>query len=185
MSVPRIIDLAVCLLLVFVLTAVVSFLSLRPMLAEFRAGAKSEWEGFVREARERNRLIPGLVEAFQAFESGHSRLAAKMLEASAVSTRSDDPARIVAAVNEMETCLTQVERLLDSSPEMGRHTPFAGNWKKIERSTYRINLARQAYNKSARAYNGLLNAFPQNLLVTVFGFVPLGEYPTVRTMADY
>ena len=62
MTVPRIIEFAITLLLAFLMMALISFLTLRPALKELRAEAGSEWEAFLREVRERNKLLPGLIE---------------------------------------------------------------------------------------------------------------------------
>jgi LemA protein len=183
MALPRIIELSVCFLLAFVVLVVFSFFSLRPSLNEFRDDAKGEWDAFLVAVKERNRMLPGLVEAVQAFESGHSKLAEKMLAARAISMNSSDPKRVVAAVNSMEALLLQVDKLAQSRPEMAGYPPFVERWKRVVPSTSRANHARKSYNKSVRAYNRLLDTFPQNLIATVFGFVPLDDYPAVRTVA--
>ena len=184
MSAPRIIEFSVSVLIAFIVLVALSFFSLRPALTEFRGEAKSEWEEFFDQVRERNRLLPGLVEAIRGYESGHGKLTEKLLAARAVSGTSTDPKRVIGAVNEIEALLKQVGKLLRMRPGLGRYPPFAGHWNKVVPLTARINLTRQSYNKSVRAYNHLLGIFPQSLTAAVFGFVPLDEYPTVPTVAD-
>gem|GEM_PF-1049901 len=184
MTVPRIIEFSVALLLAFLLITLISFLTLRPSLKELRAEAGSEWELFLREVRERNKLLPGLVEAFKVVESGYGKLAGQVLEARAISTRSTDPDRVVAAVNAIEASLVQLERITNARPEVAQYPPFAVHWKKVCEITNRITLLRKSYNKTTRVYNRLLTPFPQNLLAALFGFVPLAEYTPVRTLGD-
>lgn len=185
MTVPRIIELCVCFILAFFVIALISFLSLRPMLHECRSEVLTEWEAFLREVAARNKLLPGLIEAVRGFETGHGKLAAELLEARAISTRSPDPDKIVAAVDTIEDALRQVEKLVRARPEMDRYPPFAAHWEQIVRSTLKVNVMRNTYNKSARLYNRLLRAFPQNVLTTAFGFVPINEYPpSVRSSND-
>lgn len=181
MTVPRIIELCVCFVLAFVAITLISFLSLRPVLHECRAEVLAEWEAFLHEVSERNKLLPGLIEAVRGFETGHGKLAAQLLEARAISTRSTDPDKVVAAVDGIEQALRQVEKLVRARPEMDRYPPFSAHWEQIVRSTLKVNLMRTAYNKSARLYNRLLRAFPQNVLATAFGFVPINEYAPVRS----
>jgi LemA protein len=181
---PRIIEFSVSVLAAFILLVGLSLFSLKPALTEFRTDAGSEWERFLSQVRERNRLLPGLVEAIRGYESGHGKLTEKLLAARAVSNASRDPKRVVRAVNEIETLLKQVEKLFRSRPALGRYPPFAGHWKKVVRLTARLNLTRRSYNKSVSAYNSLLRVFPQSLAAAVFGFVPLDRYPEVPGVSD-
>ena len=185
MSLPRTIEFSVSFLVAFLVIATLSFLSLRPSLTEFRSALESEWVEFLHQVRERNRLLPGLIESVRGFESGHGKLTAGLLEARAISTRSADPEKIVAAVDEIERGLAEVDKLLRSRPEMERYPPFTGHWRRVVRQTHRIDLVRRGYNKSASAYNCLLTPFPQSLLAPIFGFVPLKEYPPVQLIAGY
>jgi LemA protein len=184
MNAAKIVRFCVSFLLAFLALLIFSFLSLRPALKDMRVEISADWEGFVRESRERNRVLTGLIEAVRGFEPGQARLAAKMLEAQAVSTRSSDPHRIVAAVNEMEQYLTQIGKLARSRPEIDRYPPFAAHWSKVVEHTYRVDMFRRSCDAKTRAYNRLLTVFPQNILAAVFGFVPLNEYPMVRTVLD-
>lgn len=181
MAVPRIIELCVCFILAFVAIALISFLSLRPVLTECREEVLAEWQAFLSEVAERNKLLPGLIEAVRGFETGHGTLAAQLLEARAISTRSTDPDKIVAAVDAIEAALRQVEKLVRARPEMDRYPPFSAHWEQIVRETLKVNLTRKSYNKSARLYNRLLGVFPQSILATGFGFVPINEYAPVRS----
>jgi len=181
MAVPRLIELCVCSILAFIAITLISFLSLRPVLMECRAEVLSEWEAFLHEVAERNKLLPGLIEAVRGFETGHGKLAAQLLEARAISTRSTDPDKIVSAVDGIEEALAQVEKLVKARPEMNRYPPFMAHWEKIVRGTLKVNLMRKAYNNSARLYNRLLRAFPQNVLAAAFGFVPINEYAPARS----
>ncbi len=179
MVVPRMIELSVTFLAAFVVVVVISFLSLRSDLQEFRSEAGSEWEAFVREVRARNRLLSGLTESIRRFETGHAQLAEKVLEARAVSDRSSDPSEIVAAADDIDSCLREVEKLVQARPQMLDYPPFAGQWRFVVPMTCRINGIRKSYNANVRAYNRLLHAFPQNVLATLFGFARLNEYPAV------
>lgn len=184
MNISRIIEFCLAFIVAFLVITLFSFLSLRPALKELRADAAAEWQGFLKEVGERNQLIPGLVEAVRGFESGHAKLTTKLLEARAVSSRSTDPRRIVASVDDIESSLAEIEKLVNARPEIEQYPPFVGPWKRVVRITYRINRFRDGYNKSVRAYRRLLNAFPQDIIAALLGFVPLGEYPPVRTIAD-
>ena len=83
----------------------VSFLMLRPALKEIRIEARAEWSAFARAIPERNNLLPGLVESFKGFESGHGRMTERLTQARSISMRSTDPDRIIAATDEIDRML--------------------------------------------------------------------------------
>ena len=178
-SLSRVIEFCFALLVAFLVLVVISFASLRPTLNEARMEAKAEWAAFLRAVAARNEAIPGLVEAIRGFESGHAKLVEKILEARSVSMRSNDPDVIVATVAQMDRFLAQVERLAQSNRDLSGYAPFDEHRKRTLQSTYRINCARKSYNANAASYNRLLMPFPQNLLTSVFGFLPLKEYPVL------
>ncbi len=45
--------------------------------------------------KERNELLPGLIEAVKGFEPGHTKLTENLLESRAISMRTADPAALV------------------------------------------------------------------------------------------
>ena len=184
MPVSRLIEFSSCFLVALMVLTVISFLTLRPTLQEVRTEAKTEWDAFLLAVNQRYELLPGLVEAMKAFEPGHGRLVEKSLAARSVAMRSSDPDRIVASVDDIERYLDQMRRLVLAQPDLGRYAPFARHWKQVMMISRRIAATRNAYNKSATLYNRLLTPFPQNILTTVFGFVPLSVYPTERMLGD-
>lgn len=177
MKLSRVIEFCCSVLLAFLVLVVIAFLTMRPVLQDVRLEAVAEWDGFIRAVRDRNDALPGLVEALRGFEPGHAKLAEGLLESRSVSSRYSDPAGIVAAVDELERLLIQVESLALARPSLNQYPPFAVQWKKIAITTQRVASRRNNYNSAAKLYNQLLTPFPQNLLATVFGFVPLEAYP--------
>jgi LemA protein len=179
----RFIEFCCSVLVSFLVLAFVSLLSLRPALKETRAEAVADWDAFVQAVHERNDLIPGLVEGLKSFEPGHAKLALRLIEAKSISALARDPKLIVQWVDEMDKSLLQIGHLVQSRPELDQHPPFSSAWKNVTRLTDRVLASRRAYNKSVRLYNRLLKPFPQNLLATMFGFVPLQEFPSGETRA--
>lgn len=180
----RLIEFSSCLLIAFLILATISFLTLRPVLKEVRFDARAEWDGFMRAVKERNDLLPGLVEGLKGFEQGHTKLAEDLLETRLICIRSTDPAGIVGSVDNIERYLTQIEHLARTRPGLEQYPPFAGHWRKVVRISSRISSTRTSYNINARLYNRLLSPFPQNLLTTAFGFVPLTDYPLPQSISD-
>ncbi len=180
MSHSRIIEFSFCVLVAFLMLTGLSFLSLRPMLMQVRSEAAAEWVGFMSAIKQRNEMLPGLIEAVRGFKSGHGKLVDELLEARSILMRPADADRSVAAVDEMESRLIQVEKLVRVAPELGAYPPFARHWKPVVMITQKVNRFRSDYYRTVRLYNGLLDAFPQNLIATMFAFVPLTVYAPVH-----
>jgi LemA protein len=177
MSLSRIIEFCSAVLVAFLILSVISFLSMRPILTQARIETKAEWDGFTRVVKQRNDLLPGLLEGLKGFEAGHSRLAERLMGARSVALRAVDPDRIVAAVDDMDRTIEQIKKIVQADPRLARYPPFEQPWKPVLALSRRISAARSDYNKSVQLYNRLLTPFPQNMLTALFGFVPLKEYP--------
>lgn len=185
MKLLKFVQILITFLAGFLTVTVVSFLMLRPVLKEVRTEARAEWAAFARTIPERNNLIPGLIESFKGFEPGHTKLAERFLQARSISMRSTDPDRIVAAVDEIDRMLEEVRKLGQSKPGLAQYPPFTAQWKRIEKTGLRITRHRDQYNGAASSYNLLLGVFPQNVLATAFGFVPLKIYPAIVPTGDH
>ncbi len=179
----RIIELGFCFLASLVVLVVLSFLSLRPVLVEFRSEAQAEWAGFTELLSKRNERLPGLAEALRGFESGHAKLVGKLFQARSISLHHRPPDFTVAFSDDIDICLLEVDKLSKSKPQLDKFPPFAANWMNTCRLTQQIREKRLGYNKTVAAYNGLLKSFPQNLVCAALGFLPLQSYPvTVGTI---
>ncbi|MEW6111094.1 MAG: LemA family protein [Thermodesulfobacteriota bacterium] len=176
----RIVEFGLSFLLAFLVITLMSFLSLRPQLQEVRSQVVTEWQDFLTAVKERNEIMPGLIEAVRGFEPGHARLAQRLLEARGISMRVSEPDKVVAAVDVMDKYLAEVEKLQESNPRFREYPPFAKQWSRMQGLTLRIKVNRELYNKSVDVYNRLLKAFPQSLFTTLFGFVPLQGYPVIE-----
>lgn len=184
MKASRIIEFCSSFLLAFLVLSLISFLTLRPTLKQVRYETRAEWDSFVRAVRERNDLLPGLLEGLRGVEPSRVKMAERVLTARSVSTRSNNPEAIVGAVDVIEQYLDRINKLAHTRPELEQYPPFARQWDQVLKVSRRVSAARRSYNKSVRLYNGLLTPFPQNILAAVFGFVPLTDYPLGRTVGD-
>ena len=86
--------------------------------------------------------------------------------------RSTDPNRVVTAVDDIDRSLAEIAKIMQARPDLREHPSFAPAWRQVVGLTREINARRNLYNKSVKTYNRLLKIFPQNLLTSLFGFVP-------------
>jgi LemA protein len=184
MNVSRLIEFFVSVLVAFLVLATVAFFSVRPTLKDIRSEVQANWKDFLLEMRNRNELLPGLMESIRGFDSGHARLSEKMFQARSIANRSSDPDTIVSASNEIEELLQKIEKLAVANPDLSRYSPFVAQWDQMARASRRVAFARLAYNSSSRLYNQLLATFPQNLLTSIAGFPSVNTYPAVRPVGE-
>ena len=173
----KLMEFCVAFIVALVFLSLLSFLSVRPTLNEVRVEAGVNWDRFVKAARERNDLIPGLAESIKGASPGQAKLAGKLFEERSILHRSNDPRELMASLDEMDRQLEKIERLSQSSPEINSYPPFSQIWKRVNASSSEIKSRRVVYNMSARRYNDLMIPFPQNIFSSLFGFVPLQYYP--------
>lgn len=174
----KLMEFCVAFLLALLVLCLVSFLTVRPTLNDVRTEAGVNWDKFVKAARERNDLIPGLAESIKGASPGQGKLAGKLFEERSILHRSNDPREIVASIDEMDRQLSKIEKLAQSSAEINAYQPFNHTWKRVTSASAEIKSKRSIYNQSAVRYNDLMAPFPQNIFSSIFGFVPLQHYPT-------
>lgn len=172
----RVIEFLVLVLVAFLILVAVSFVSLRPTLQELRSEAKLQWDAYVHEVKTRNAVLPRLAEGLRSFDLSLETRAKKLHDARVVAQRVREPDDLIAAADEIDTELDAVADRAAGKPAMMDHAPFAEAWREVVTITRRVRMRRLLYSSRARCYNMLLNSFPQNLVATVFGYVPLDPY---------
>jgi LemA protein len=180
----RFIQSVVTFVFAFLVISTGSLMSLKPVLLETRREAQADWDALIRAVRERNDSIPSLVEAVRAFEPGHAKLLFELNETRALVMRTIDPHALVQAINDQDAKLEFIEKMAKGNAGLEKHPPFALYWTRIAKTSRLANNARRNYNNAARVYNRLLTPFPQNMLVSVFGYIPLNIYPEVARIGE-
>lgn len=176
-KISRFIEFSFAFLAALLILSVISFLTLRPTLKEIRGDARAQWESMVSLARERNELLPSVVEILKGFGVIQSKWAEKMLEERSILSRASDPDAIISSIDDTDQRLAKIDQLADSSKELKNHILFVNQWARINAMGRELKIRRTNYNETAKMYNSLLTPFPQNMVATIFGFVPLNRYP--------
>ena len=175
--ISRLIEFTCTVLVAFLMLSIISFLTLRPALKEIRGEARTQWERMVNLARDRNDQVQGIVEVLKGFGVIENKWGEKILEERSILLRAADPDSIISSIDETDQRMAKLRQIADSAPELKNHTGFSSQWARIIATDRELRLRRMNYNETAKMYNSLLNPFPQNMLATIFGFVPLHRYP--------
>ncbi len=177
-TICRLIEFSCSVLVAFIMLSLISFLSLRPTLMEIRGEARAQWDEMVDLARERNDIVQGIVEVLKGFGVIQNKWGEKILEERSILLRAADPDTIISSIDEINQRLAKLGQIADSSQELKNHPGFVNQWSRIAAKNRELRLKRMNYNETAKMYNSLLTPFPQNMLATIFGFVPLSRYPS-------
>jgi LemA protein len=165
------------ILVAFLLLSTVSFFTLRPTLKEIHLDTRQQWEGMLALARERNDLLPGMVETLKGVGLIQSRLGEKMLEERSILSKTTGPETILRSIEETDQMLAKISQIATSSGELKNNNLFQQQWSRINYLNQELKLRRAGYNETSKLYNSLLTSFPQNMIAAVFGFVPLNKFP--------
>ena len=177
-TISRLIEFSCSVLVAFIMLSSISFFSLRPALMEIRGEARAHWDEMVDLARERNDIVQGVVEVLKGFGVIQNKWGEKILEERSILLRAADPDAIISSIDETNQRLAKLGQIADSSQELKNHPGFINQWSRITTINRELRLKRMNYNETAKMYNSLLTPFPQNMLATIFGFVPLSRYPS-------
>lgn len=130
-------------------------------------------------ARERNDLVPGMVETLKGVGIIQSRLGEKMLEERSILSKVTDPEMVLRSIEQTDQWLAKISQLTESSEELKNNALYQRQWSKITSLNRELKLRRAGYNETAKHYNSLLNSFPQNMIAAIFGFVPLNRFQSI------
>lgn len=156
------------------------------------------------QLRRRHDLIPNLLAVARKYmeherETLEAVIAARNTATQAVSASSQaasaaDPMALVAAmgsagaVGRAEGALTgSLARLMvvaEAYPELKADTNMRQLTEELSSTENRIGFARQAYNDSVTDYNVLREAFPNNIVAGLFGFVRVEQLQATESDAQ-
>ncbi len=180
----RMLELLVAALVLFLLFSGMSFLFMRPALNESRTNIQRDWYEFMKEVKERNDMLPGLLETVKMFQPFFTKTAAKMLEAKAVIKRSREPEIIIASVDKLDMDIKTLETLVSNNPEMLEQSSFRQQWDLFTKKNNKVVMARTLYNSSVQKYNNLIDIFPQNIFASLLGYGRAVAYPTPSSLTE-
>lgn len=141
-------------------------------LVNLRNKVNDQWSQVDVVLKNRNDLIPNVVETVKGYAKHEKDTLNAVVEArnKAVSaTTSEDE---IKASNEVSQALGRLFALAENYPDLKANQNFMdlqGNLKEIEE---KIRFSRQFYNDSVLTYKNKIEMFPSNIVAKIFGFKP-------------
>jgi len=146
------------------------FISKYNMLTHLKALLDEAWSGIDIQLKRRYDLIPNLVEVVKGYAT-HEKFVfenvAKLRSSSINSTTIESKMHAEAGLSQ---ALRTLFAVAESYPELKANENFLALQKDLNNIEHELQLARRYYNGTARDYNIKVQAFPSNIIASLFGF---------------
>ena len=167
----------------FAIVAIMMALSLTSCdynsLVEKQESVESAWSQVENVYQRRADLIPNLVNTVKGYAAHEKETLEGVIEARSKATQitvsADDLSeenikKFQAAQGELQQALGKLLAITENYPDLKANQNFRDLQEQLEGTENRIQITRQSYNNTARAYNTMIRRFPNNIFSRMFGF---------------
>lgn len=139
----------------------------------------TEWSNVESQYQRRADLIPNLVSTVKGYAAHESQTLEAVVSARSKATQTtvdmsnfsrDDFEKYQEVQGELNSALGRLMMITENYPDLKANQNFRDLQEQLEGTENRIQVARQSYNNTARAYNTLIRRFPNNIFSGMFGF---------------
>ena len=169
MSLPIVI-LGVIVLICIVLIAIYNGLVAK------RQTCREAFAGIDVQLKQRQNLIPNLVETVKGYASHEQETLDQVIEARNSAVNARGPAETGAAESMLSGALGKLFALAESYPDLKANTNFMQLQQELANIEDKVAAARRFYNSATADYNTALEQFPAALFASGFGFVREGFF---------
>lgn len=141
-------------------------------LVSLRNKVRDQWSQIDVVLKNRNDLIPNVVETVKGYAKHEKETLNAVIEARNKATSATTSEEEMKAAGEVTQALGRLFALAESYPDLKANQNFMdlqANLKEIEE---KIRFARQFYNDVVLSYQNKLQMFPSNIVANMFGFKP-------------
>ena len=130
---------------------------------------REAWSGIDVQLKRRHDLIPALIETVRAYGRYEEDLLTRITTARNVARESDAVAR-AGVESDISHGLLKLFAVAEAYPELKASTHYLDLQRNLTEVEEAIQYARRYYNGTVRELNVLIEAFPSNLVASLFGF---------------
>lgn len=141
-------------------------------LVSLRNKVRDQWSQIDVVLKNRNDLIPNVVETVKGYAKHEKETLNAVIEARNKATSATTSEEEMKAAGEVTQALGRLFALAESYPDLKANQNFMdlqANLKEIEE---KIRFARQFYNDTVLSYQNKIEMFPSNIVANMFGFKP-------------
>ena len=141
-------------------------------LVSLRNKVKDQWSQIDVVLKNRNDLIPNIVETVKGYAKHEKETLNGVIEARSKMASANTPEDEMKAAGEVTQALGRLFALAESYPDLKANQNFMDLQNKLNEVEEKIRYARQFYNDSVLTYKNKLEMFPSNIVSNMFGFKP-------------
>ncbi len=163
---------ALIIVIVIVVLILLYLVSTYNNLVSLRNKVKDQWSQIDVVLKNRNDLIPNVVETVKGYAKHEKETLNAVIEARNKATSATTNEEEMKASGEVTQALGRLFALAESYPDLKANQNFMdlqANLKEIEE---KIRFARQFYNDTVLTYKNKIEMFPSNIVANMFGFKP-------------
>ena len=140
-------------------------------MARLRQHIAESWSDIDVELKRRYELIPNLVQTVKGYAK-HERQVLEEVTALRNKAMANEGSAVSQAVDESALLLgmRKLFALVESYPQLKADTNFLALQKELANTEDRVAASRRFFNGNVREMNQLTQAFPTNILASLFGF---------------
>ncbi len=139
----------------------------------------TEWANVESQYQRRADLIPNLVATVKGYAAHESETLDAVVNARAKATQTtiniekfsqEEFEKYQIAQGDLNSALGRLMMITENYPDLKANQNFRDLQEQLEGTENRIQISRQSYNNTARAYNTMIRRFPNNFFSNIFGF---------------
>lgn len=163
---------ALIIVIVLVVLILLYLVSTYNNLVSLRNKVKDQWSQIDVVLKNRNDLIPNIVETVKGYAKHEKETLNEVIEARSKMASANTPEEEMKASGEITQALGKLFALAESYPELKANENFLDLQNKLNEVEEKIRYARQFYNDSVLTYKNKIEMFPSNIVAGMFGFKP-------------
>lgn len=164
--------IALIVIAVIVVLLIIYFIATYNSLVDLRNKVKDSWSQIDVVLKNRNDLIPNLVETVKGYAKHEKTTLDAVITArnKAVNAKTNEDE--MKAAGEVTEALGRLFALAENYPDLKANQNFMDLQNKLNEVEEKIRFARQFYNDTVLTYQNKLEMFPSNIVAKMFGFKP-------------
>ena len=160
------------IILVIIIVLLMYFISTYNGLVKLRNKVKDQWSQIDVVLKNRNDLIPNLVETVKGYTKHEKETLEGVINARSKAVSATTVEDEMKASSELTNALGKLFALAESYPDLKANSNFISLQNDLKDIEEKIRYSRQFYNDAVMMYKNKIEMFPSNIVANIFGFKP-------------
>jgi len=136
---------------------------------------REAWSGIDVQLKRRHNLIPNVIETVKGYLTHEQDTLDSLTRLRTGTGNGESVSKIAKHESNLSKAIGGILAVAEGYPDLKANTGFLDLQQKLHETEEQVQLARRYYNGTVRDWNVLVEAFPSNLIASIFRF-ELAEY---------